>query len=99
MTLHAVRMTVGESAFWRIVRGWFATKRGSNGSTEEFVALAERFSGQQLDAVFQSWLFTVDRPPYPGGGAPPTTPAAIDAPALVHALSHGIGNRYPAVRR
>ncbi|MGN9908352.1 M1 family metallopeptidase [Phytohabitans sp. LJ34] len=77
MTLHALRMTVGDGAFWRIVRGWYAAKRDGNGSTAEFVALAERVSGQRLGPLFQAWLFTDTKPPYPGGAAP----AAGRAPA------------------
>ncbi|MEJ3750030.1 M1 family metallopeptidase [Actinomycetes bacterium KLBMP 9797] len=70
MTLQALRMTVGDDAFWRIIRGWYAAKRNGNGETAEFVALAERVSGQRLDALFDAWLFTDTRPAYPGVAAP-----------------------------
>jgi aminopeptidase N len=83
MTLHALRMTVGDAAFWRIVRSWYATNRNGNGSTAEFVALAERVSGQRLDALFQAWLFTQGRPPYPGLAQRAVEPAAGPAPSVV----------------
>ncbi|MFC4149611.1 M1 family metallopeptidase [Micromonospora mangrovi] len=85
LTLHALRMTVGDAAFWRIVRAWAATQRGGNGSTAEFIALAERISGRQLDAFFDAWLYQEGKPAYPGGAPPAATRAAAPAtaPAVV----------------
>ena len=65
MTLHALRMTVGDSAFFEIIKTWAAEKRNANATTPEFVALAERISGQQLDALFLAWLYGETRPPRP----------------------------------
>jgi aminopeptidase N len=59
-------VTIGDAAFWRLVRAWLAQNRFSTGSTAEFVALAERVSGRQLDAFFDAWLFTPGKPPHPG---------------------------------
>jgi aminopeptidase N len=77
MTLQALRMTVGDTAFFRILRGWHALKRNGNGSTAQFITFAERVSGRQLDALFDAWLFTATRPAYPGGGPAPTLPPAL----------------------
>jgi aminopeptidase N len=66
MTLHALRMTIGDDAFWRLVRVWASSNRNGHGSTDEFIALAERLSGSQLDELFNAWLFTAERPEYPG---------------------------------
>ena len=65
MTLHALRLTVGDTAFFEIVKTWAADKRNGNATTPEFVALAERISGKQLDALFQAWLYGKTRPPRP----------------------------------
>ena len=35
-----------------------AQHRYGNGTTEDFTALAEQISGQDLDAFFQIWLYT-----------------------------------------
>jgi predicted metalloprotease with PDZ domain len=56
MTLQALRMQVGDVAFFRILRDWARTQAGSTVSTREFVALAERVSHQDLDAFFAAWL-------------------------------------------
>jgi aminopeptidase N len=78
MTLQALRQTVGDDAFWRIIRGWASTKSGGNATTEEFIAFAEQVSGQQLDDLFTTWLFTPAKPALAGlaGSA-----AALSAPA------------------
>ncbi|MEU8228271.1 M1 family metallopeptidase [Actinoplanes sp. NPDC048967] len=62
MTLHALRMEVGDQAFFRILRTWASTRRGDSVTTPEFITLAERISGRSLDALFQAWLFSPTRP-------------------------------------
>ena len=65
LTVHALRMTIGDDAFFRLLPEWTATRRGGNGTIAEFTALAERLSGRDLDGFFQTWLYTEDKPPYP----------------------------------
>jgi aminopeptidase N len=65
MTLHALRVTVGDAAFFAILKAWAADKANGNGTTPEFIALAERISGKQLDTLFQDWLYGKKRPPRP----------------------------------
>ena len=87
MTVHALRVTVGEDAFWRIVRTWAASHRNGNGSTPEFIALAEQISGQQLDALFDAWLFQEGKPPHPGGSlAAAATTKAAAVPSIQHMM-------------
>ncbi|MDP5183993.1 M1 family metallopeptidase [Blastococcus sp. BMG 814] len=62
MTLQALRNEVGDEAFFAIIEQWVASQAGGTVSTEEFVALAEKVSGQQLDELFQRWLFTPGNP-------------------------------------
>jgi aminopeptidase N len=62
MTLQALRNEVGNEAFRETIRGWAATKSGGNATTEEFVAYAEEVSGQQLDELFETWLYTPQKP-------------------------------------
>jgi aminopeptidase N len=75
MTLQALRMTIGDPAFWTLVRTWTRERAYGNGSTEDFEALAERVSGRSLGTFFDDWLRGTGRPPYPGGN-PPIEPAA-----------------------
>ena len=92
MTLQALRMTVGDEDFFAIVRSWYDEQRGGNGSTKEFVALAERVSGEQLDELFQHWLFESGKPPYPDPDATLTSAQGGDAPLAVRSLRHRLGH-------
>jgi aminopeptidase N len=62
MTLQALREKLGDDAFFQILRTWYAENRYSNVTTQDFIATAERVSGQQLDRFFDVWLFQEGRP-------------------------------------
>ncbi len=62
MTLQVLRERVGDRAFFRILRRWARSHRHGSASTEQFIALAERVSGQDLDKLFQDWLYLPRRP-------------------------------------
>ena len=62
-TLHALRHLVGDRDFFRILRIWTTQHAGGNVTTSEFIDLAERVSGQNLDSFFDVWLFTPAKPP------------------------------------
>ena len=74
LTLQALRNTVGDQAFFTILKTWTQNRRYGNGHIADFTALAEQVSGKPLAALFQTWLFTAGRP----------APAALNpgAPAL-----------------
>ncbi|MFD0786086.1 M1 family metallopeptidase, partial [Micromonospora azadirachtae] len=65
MTVHALRVAVGDDAFFEILRTWSAEMRNGNGSTDEFIALAERVSGKKLGKLFDAWLYGTERPAEP----------------------------------
>ncbi|MBX6751424.1 MAG: M1 family metallopeptidase [Micromonosporaceae bacterium] len=65
MTLHALRRTVGDEAFFRILPEWASRQKDTTGTTMEFIALAEEISGQELDQLFHDWLYSPKRPPRP----------------------------------
>ena len=68
MTLHQLRLTVGDAVFFEILRQWARTQAGDTVTTDEFIALAEQISGQDLDELFDTWLFMPGRPDV-GGSA------------------------------
>jgi aminopeptidase N len=71
MTLHELRVTVGDATFFRILRRWAATRAGGNVTVPELVDLAETLSGRPLDDLFQRWLFTSGRPRLVADPSPP----------------------------
>ena len=73
MTLHQLRLAVGDDDFFQILRRWAQSRRGDNVTTDEFVQLAENISDQELDDLFETWLFTPGRPDVASATA---TPAA-----------------------
>jgi aminopeptidase N len=84
MTVQALRNEVGDDTFWAIVREWASSKSGGNATTPEFIALAERVAGRQLDAVFDTWLFSAGKPP-PSAVSPQLRAAAPTALERAHA--------------
>ncbi|CAN5848270.1 M1 family metallopeptidase [soil metagenome] len=65
LTLHALRLEVGDDAFFETLRTWAERYRHANATTDDFIALAEDVSGAQLDELFDAWL---------GAGPPPALP-------------------------
>ncbi len=65
IALHALRLEVGDEAFFAILRQWTSRFRNGNATTEDFMALAEEVSGADLDALFDAWLFQPGLPPFP----------------------------------
>ena len=57
LVLHHLRLKVGDETFFRILRTWVETYHDANASTEDFVAHCEQTSGQELDPLFQAWLY------------------------------------------
>lgn len=65
LTVHALRLTVGDDAFFRILKTWTAEKRNGNATTADLIALAERVSGKSLRPFFDAWLSGTMPPPVP----------------------------------
>ncbi len=63
MTLHAIRVQVGDRDFFRILKAW-ARHRGP-ASTAGFQRVAESVSGEDLDALFQTWVYQAGQPAKP----------------------------------
>jgi aminopeptidase N len=62
MTLQALREKIGDDPFFRILRNWTAEHSHGNATTAQFIDLAERISGQDLTAFFNTWLYTAGKP-------------------------------------
>jgi aminopeptidase N len=62
MTLQALRERIGDTAFFELLPAWTRSHRYGNADTADFVKLAERISGQQLDDLFDTWLHTTGKP-------------------------------------
>ncbi|MEU5310152.1 M1 family metallopeptidase [Streptomyces sp. NPDC021562] len=62
MTLQMLRERIGDTAFFKLLPAWTKLHRYGNADTADFIRLAEKVSGQQLDGLFHTWLFTPGKP-------------------------------------
>ncbi|MGA5299608.1 M1 family metallopeptidase [Nucisporomicrobium flavum] len=67
LAVHALRKTVGEEAFFALLRAWVAEHRHGTVTTAGFRAHAQRFTGKPLDGLFTAWLDRRALPALPSG--------------------------------
>ncbi|MCW2787525.1 MAG: family metallopeptidase [Marmoricola sp.] len=65
LTLHALRRTVGDMAFFHLLRSWVAENSGGSVTTEEFVAHCNEQVGNDLTPLFDAWLHSTALPALP----------------------------------
>ncbi|MDT5042251.1 MAG: hypothetical protein QOE51_3236 [Actinoplanes sp.] len=66
MTVQALRVAIGDPAFFALLKSWPAEHQGGNATTDDFIAAAARAAGgKDLDPLFQAWLFGTTKPPKP----------------------------------
>ncbi|GAA2402798.1 M1 family metallopeptidase [Actinomadura vinacea] len=65
MVLQFLRERIGDEKFFSLLRTWATKHRYGNATTEQFTALAEQVSGQDLDAFFQTWIYSPGKPSLP----------------------------------
>jgi aminopeptidase N len=63
--LGALRVSLGDPTFFRIVKDWATQHRYGNVSTAEFIAFVEKESGKDLPKFFHEWLYQPGKPPAP----------------------------------
>ncbi|MGO4257576.1 M1 family metallopeptidase [Marmoricola sp. RAF53] len=68
LLLHALRLTVGDDALWRLLAQWVERYRFGTAGTPEFVALAEEIAGRPLRELFTAWLEETALPDLPAAG-------------------------------
>lgn len=65
LVYHALRLQVGDDAFFKIIRTYLDRYGGGYAGTDEFIAIAEEISGQDLQEFFDTWLFSSRLPKMP----------------------------------
>lgn len=71
LTLHALRLRIGDEAFFEILRVYVDRYQYSNARTADFIAVAEEVSGEELSDFFTGWLYDPEMPPIPEMGLEP----------------------------
>lgn len=68
LTLHALRLEIGDEAFFDLLRTYYDRFKGGVARTSDFTAMAEEISGQDLQTFFDGWLYADQLPPIPALG-------------------------------
>jgi len=69
LTLHALRLTVGDEAFFDLVRRWTGTHRASTATTADFLALANEVFDEPVAGILHAWLDLPALPQLPRAGS------------------------------
>lgn len=65
LTLHALRLEVGDAHFFDILREYASRFRGQSVRTADFIAVAQEVSGRALGGFFDAWLMQTALPDIP----------------------------------
>ena len=68
LALHALRLEVGDEKFFEILKTYQKRFEDGNVRTADFIAVAQEVSGKELNAFFDSWLYSEDLAPIPALG-------------------------------
>jgi aminopeptidase N len=90
MFLQALRLTIGDDAFHTVLRRWAGRSQYRPATTAQLEALAEQVSRRQLDALFDTWIYT------PGKPALPSSAVAAAAGAGAERAGAGSGQVFRA---
>lgn len=63
LTLHALRVEVGDEVFFKILQTYFDRYKSGNATTDDFISVAEEVSGKDLAEFFNNWLYSEKIPP------------------------------------
>ncbi|MFE0178074.1 M1 family metallopeptidase [Streptomyces sp. NPDC059002] len=66
LVLYALREKVGDATFRKIERAWVTEFKGRTAGTQDFVDLASKVAGEDLDGFLHPWLYGAKTPPMPG---------------------------------
>ncbi|MCA2213099.1 M1 family metallopeptidase [Jidongwangia harbinensis] len=66
LVLYALQEKIGAATFAQVQRAWVSSYRGKSASTQDFIALASRVAGEDLDPFLTGWLYGAETPPMPG---------------------------------
>ena len=56
LTLHAVRLALGDDLFWALIRTWVCDNAHGIVATSDFEALVNQVAGRPLDELFDRWI-------------------------------------------
>jgi aminopeptidase N len=67
LTLHSLRGELGDANFFALLQEWTTRHRNGLITTDDFIALASRYTPMPLHPMWDSWLYTKKMPQLPNG--------------------------------
>lgn len=65
LTLHAVRIVLGDELFFTMLKAWTGTHRHGSVTTEQFIDHVESSTKTRIRPLLESWLFDEALPALP----------------------------------
>lgn len=65
LALHALRVQMGDAAFFTLIKEWATENRDGVVTTPELITMAQRHCEQPLDSLFAAWLYSTALPQWP----------------------------------
>ncbi|WP_067570275.1 M1 family metallopeptidase [Nocardia acidivorans] len=65
LTLHALRLHLGDPKFFNLLREWTTRHRHASVTTDEFTDLAGHYSSTSLRTLWDAWLYSLPLPQLP----------------------------------
>ncbi|ULE35070.1 M1 family metallopeptidase [Mycobacterium sp. IDR2000157661] len=62
LTLHALRLRLGDDSFFALLRDWTTRHRHGSVVTDDFTGLASHYAPQSLRPLWNSWLYATELP-------------------------------------
>src|SRR5690606_27485642 len=69
IVLNMLRATLGETLFWKAIRRYVISRRGTNVVTMDLQRAIEEATGRNLDWFFDQWVFSAGHPDMKGSFA------------------------------
>jgi aminopeptidase N len=63
LTLHALRLRLGDPVFFELLETWATEHRHSNARTGDLLELVEELGGEEARELVEDWIFSRDLPP------------------------------------
>jgi aminopeptidase N len=62
VVVHALRLKVGDEAFFALLAGWIGSNTGTSQTSDAFILLAHDLTGVDLGEFFDTWLYATSLP-------------------------------------
>lgn len=84
LTLHALRLEVGDERFFKILRSYSRTYRHGNATSADFIEVAAGIGGATVRPLLHAWLYEQPLPAFPGAAVASSQLKKSGPPPMPH---------------